>query len=115
MKSPMLAAVLLLPLALGCGATATVTGKVEYAGMPAERGKVRFLPLDANGELDGKVPIVGSEVVNGSYTTKGVPFGKKKVAVAVESADGQTITEQQPADINSANQTVDISIDKLQK
>src|SRR5438093_13685564 len=94
--------VLFLTLLPGCGGTANVSGTVAYDGKPAEHGKIRFLPLDDKGELDGKGLIVGDDIVKGKYTAKGVPFGKKKVAILVQEADGQIdVVQEQQAEINA--------------
>src|SRR5438105_14541378 len=81
---------LLLVSALGCGGTANVSGMVTYDGKAVERGKIRFLPLDDKGELDGKGLIVGVDISKGNYKAMDVPLGKKKVAIHAEQIAGQT-------------------------
>jgi hypothetical protein len=89
-KTPWLCLVLLLPLAAGCGGTATVSGTVTYDGKLVEHGKIRFLPMDDKGDLDPKGDIVGVDIIKGKYTAKEVPMGKKKVAIDAEQLAGQT-------------------------
>src|SRR5438445_10256809 len=122
---------LLLVSALGCGGTASVSGTVTYDGKAVERGKIRFLPLNDKGEVEGSGMIVGVDISKGAYKAMDVPLGKKKVAIVAFEKAGQAaapaaqkqaadllippeVTKDLRVDITPPNQTVDFHLKKPQ-
>ncbi len=127
---------LLLASALGCSGMANISGTVTYDGKAVQRGKIRFLPLDDKGELDGKGLIVGVDISKGNYKAMDVPMGKKKVAILAQETADQTaapagidksgqkqaadslippeVTKDLRVDITQPNQTVDFHLKKPQ-
>lgn len=71
----LLCALLLFPLALGCGRPkGTVIGKVTYKGKAVEKGFVTFVP--------GKGTPVNAEIQSdGSYRAENVPVGEMQVCI----------------------------------
>jgi hypothetical protein len=67
---------LLLPVLLGCGSRATVSGTVTYEGAAVEDGYISFFPAD------GPAGAQGAEVKKGHYEIRGLTPGKKRVLIA---------------------------------
>jgi hypothetical protein len=63
---------------VGCGARATVSGTVTYAGREVEKGFITFFPADGNGNTRG------AKIVRGRYQLTDLPRGKKRVLIAAE-------------------------------
>lgn len=75
MTRTLLATLICLSLS-GCGAgTATVTGEVTYDGRPVGDGTITLTPAD------GKGPVTGADIKDGTYTVRDVPPGPKVVRV----------------------------------
>ncbi len=77
----MMRSISLIPLAflatvlVGCGSNSpTATGKVTYEGEAIKTGNITFSPISGG-------PIVGAEIVDGTYSVTGLTVGKSVVNV----------------------------------
>jgi hypothetical protein len=104
---------IILPAVLGCGA-ATVTGNVTYDGKPVTRGRITFVAPEDDGA-------VGTEIVEGKYTLKGLSPGKKQVDVLIQATEGQPpllppeVVQGESREIARGHQTVDFPLHKPEK
>ena len=86
------AVVLGLALA-GCGggATATVSGSVDFDGHPVANGSISFLPED------GKGPVAGGTISGGRYHVDHVPPGRKIVQIIGAKKTDSPVTHEEMA------------------
>ncbi|MEA1951610.1 MAG: hypothetical protein U9N87_09505, partial [Planctomycetota bacterium] len=78
----------------GCGdgsATKVVEGQVSVAGQKADRGDVRFIPIE-----DTSGPTNAATIVDGKYRIEargGVPLGKYRVEVVATRKTGRQVMQ----------------------
>src|SRR5690349_18217501 len=63
-----------------------ISGQVTMAGKPLERGTISFLPLDGKGNS------AGAKIEDGTYQSKDVLPGKKRVEITAVGKTGKRIS-----------------------
>lgn len=72
---PLIGLLTLATMFVGCGPSSpSATGKVTYEGQPIRSGNITFSPTSGG-------PIVGAEIVDGTYSVTGLTTGKSVVNV----------------------------------